>query len=166
MIHFEYAPWGMYFAALMYVLGNAAWVNYAVRKRRWLGWLLWSLLAVSVLWLAAMLDMRMQGIDEGVIEHLRAPDPENHWIALTLFALLSVPGAACVLLRQSVGWTRLALMLPALLLFSTMGAQLEDPQRSYLWLSLGITLAVCAALWLWQQLLDAEPEPRQRKQGV
>lgn len=47
MVHFELAPWGMFFAGLMYVIGNGVWVNHLVRQRRWLGWLLWSLAAVG-----------------------------------------------------------------------------------------------------------------------
>ncbi len=163
MINFEYAPWGMYFAAVMYVLGNGVWMNHAVRQRRWLGWLLWLLLAVLILLVAGAMDMRMQGAQGGLMDHLLAHDPENHWIVLTLFALMSVPAAACVMLRQSLQWTRLAVIAPALLIFLSMGQQLGNPQNDYLLISIGVTLAVCASLWMWQQALDAEPEPLRKK---
>jgi hypothetical protein len=157
MIHFELAPWGIFFAALMYVLGNGVWVNHVVRRRRWIGWLLWSVTGVLLLLLAAVFDSRVGGIAMPVMDRLTTVSPENHWIALTLFALLSVPGAACVLLKQSVGWTRLALVAPALLIFLPMGQQLANPNNHYLMLSIGVTFAVCGATVLWQYLLDHEP---------
>ncbi len=157
MINFEFAPWGLFFAGLMYVIGNGVWVNHAVRRRRWLGWVLWSLLGVLLLVLAAAFDGRMDGGDATIMDRLTMVDPENHWIALTLFALLSVPGAACVWLNQSVRWTRMALLLPALLIFLPMGQQLANPNDDYLMLTIGVTLAVCASLVLWQSLLDHEP---------
>ncbi len=163
MINFEYAPWGMYVAAIMYVLGNGVWMNHAVRQRRWLGWLLWLLLAALILLVAGAMDMRMQGTQGGLMNHLLAHDPENHWIVLTLFALMSVPAAACVMLRQSLQWTRLAVIAPALLIFLSMGQQLGNPQNDYLLISIGVTLAVCASLWMWQQALDVEPEPLRKK---
>ena len=157
MINFEFAPWGLFFAGLMYVLGNGVWVNHAVRRRRWLGWLLWSVVGVLLLLLAAAFDVRMAGSSTSIMDRLTMVDVENHWIALTLFALLSVPGAACVLLKQSVRWTRLALLLPALLVFLPMGQQLANPNDNYFMLSAGVTLAVCGSLVLWQSLLDHEP---------
>jgi hypothetical protein len=158
MIHFELAPWGIFFAALMYVLGNGVWVNHAVRRRRWIGWLLWSITGVSLLLLAAFFDSRVDTTTSmSMMDHLTMVDPENHWIALTLFALLSVPGAACVMLKQSVAWTRLALLAPAALIFLPLGQQLANPNNNYLMLSIGATFAVCGAMLLWQHLLDHEP---------
>lgn len=157
MINFEFAPWGLFFAGLMYVIGNGVWVNHAVRRRRWLGWLLWSLTGVLLLVLAAAFDVRMGGGSASILDRLTKVDPENHWIALTLFALLSVPGAGCVLLKQSMRWTRLALLLPALLVFLPMGQQLANPNDDYLMLSIGVTFAVCGTLVVWQFLLDHEP---------
>ncbi|MDQ6975259.1 MAG: hypothetical protein Q9M22_01690 [Mariprofundaceae bacterium] len=167
MINFEFAPWGIFFAGLMYVIGNGVWVNHVVRRKRWLGWVLWSLLGCLLLILAAAFDVRMGGSNASIMDRLTMVDPENHWIALTLFALLSVPGAACVLLKQSVRWTRLALLLPAMLIFLPMGQQLANPNNDYLLLSIGVTLAVCASLVLWQSLLDHEPfeQPRQHNKA-
>ena len=46
MVQFDFAVWGVFFAALLYVLGNGVWVNHLVRERAWLGWVLWSALGV------------------------------------------------------------------------------------------------------------------------
>jgi len=157
MIHFELAPWGIFFAALMYVLGNGVWVNHAVRRRRWIGWLLWSVIGALLLVIAALFDSRVDATGISIMDRLTTVDPENHWIALTLFALLSVPGAACVMLKQSVAWTRLALVAPAILIFLPLGQQLANPNNDYLMLSIGVTFAVCGTIVLWQHLLDHGP---------
>lgn len=161
MVQFDNAVWGVFFAALLYVLGNGVWVNHLVRRKIWLGWLTWSLLGGILIVVAAMFETRLdQASGMGVIERLTAVDPENHWIALGLFALLSVPGAASVLTKQSIRWTRIILLLPAILLFIPVGRQLANPDDNYLLLSLGSTAAVCAVLYVWQMLLDCEPEKR------
>jgi len=158
MVHFELAPWGMFFAGLMYVIGNGVWVNHLVRQRRWLGWLLWILVATGMLFLAAAFEARLdQASNLGVWQRLTSVDPENHWIAITLFALMSVPGAASVMLKQDVRWTRFALLIPALLIFIPVGQQLMNPNDSYTALSLGVAFAVSAAMLIWQMLLDCEP---------
>ncbi|MDX8402891.1 MAG: hypothetical protein R8K54_00600 [Mariprofundaceae bacterium] len=159
MVQFDYAVWGVFFAALLYVLGNGVWVNHLVRERMWIGWVLWSVMGVVLLATAAFFETRLdQASSMGAIERLGSVNVENHWIALGLFALLSVPGAASVLLKQSVQWTRITLLLPAILLFMPIGKQLENPDDNYLLLSLGATAAVCGALLLWQIVLDCEPE--------
>jgi len=159
MVQFDYAIWGVFFAALLYILGNGIWVNHLVREKVWLGWVLWSGLGVALLVIAAIFEVRLnQAAEAGVMERLTSVDPENHWIALGLFALLSVPGAASVLLKQSVRWTRVILLLPAILLFIPVGNELANPDNSYLLLSLGTTAVVCGVLLLWQMLLDCEPE--------
>jgi hypothetical protein len=159
MVQFDYAVWGVFFAALLYVLGNGVWVNHLVRERTWLGWILWSVLGSLLLVVAAFFEARLDvTANVGAMDRLTGVDPENHWIALGLFALMSVPGAAAVLLKQSVRWTRIILILPAILLFIPVGQQLANPDNSYLLLSLGATVAVCGALLLWQMLLDCEPE--------
>ncbi|MBL1351852.1 MAG: hypothetical protein COA61_000725 [Zetaproteobacteria bacterium] len=158
MVHFELAPWGMFFAGLMYVIGNGVWVNHLVRQRRWLGWLFWSLSAAGMLFLAAAFETRLDQASElGVWQRLASVQFENHWIAVTLFALMSVPGAASVLLKQEMRWTRLAVIAPALLIFIPMGEQLMNPKDSYIALSLGVALAVSAAMLIWQMLLDCDP---------
>lgn len=158
MVDFGNAVWGVFFAALLYVLGNGVWVNHLVRERTWLGWVFWSLTGGVLLVVAALFESRLdQASGLGAMERLSAVDPENHWIALGLFALLSVPGAASVLMRQSVRWTRITLLLPAILLFIPVGRQLANPDDSYLVLSFGATALVCALLYIWQMLLDSEP---------
>lgn len=158
-ISFEYAPWGVFFAGLMYVIGNGVWVNYLVRERLWLGWLLWLASGAVLLLVVALFESRLDAASTmGFWDRLSSADKENHWIALSLFALLSVPGAASVLFRQSVRWTRLALLLPAVIVFIPMGQQLAHPEKSYLMLSLGAAAAVVGLLYLWQMLLDVEPE--------
>jgi len=158
MAQFEFAPGGMFFAALMYIIGNGVWVNHLVRERRWIGWLLWVILGAALLVLAAMFEVRLDTTSElGIWGRLTSVDPENHWIALTLFALMSVPGATCVLLKQNVRWTRLALVVPALLVFIPLGQQLANPNDSYTALSLGAALAVTAVMVMWSVMLDSEP---------
>ncbi|MDQ6973326.1 MAG: hypothetical protein Q9M10_00465 [Mariprofundaceae bacterium] len=158
MVHFELAPWGMFFAGLMYVIGNGVWVNHLVRQRRWLGWLLWTLSAIGIVLLAAAFETRLdQASDMDIWQRLTSVDLENHWIAVTLFALMSVPGAGSVLLKQDIRWTRLAIITPALLIFIPVGEQLMNPNDSYTALSLGVAFAVCAAMLIWQMLLDCNP---------
>lgn len=158
MVHFELAPWGMFFAGLMYVVGNGVWVNHLVRQRRWLGWLLWSLTAIGMLFLAAAFEVRLDQASElGIWQRLTSVDPENHWIAITLFALMSVPGAASVMLKQDIRWTRFAIIVPALLIFIPVGQQLMNPNDGYTALSLGVAFAVSTAMFVWQMLLDCEP---------
>jgi len=159
MVQFDNAVWGVFFAALLYVLGNGVWINHLVREKPWLGWVFWSVLGVLLLVVVAIFEARLdQASGLGAMERLGSVDPENHWIALGLFALLSVPGAASVLMRQSKRWTRITLLLPAILIFIPVGRQLSNPDNDYFLLSLGATLAVCATLYLWQLLLDSEPQ--------
>lgn len=158
MVQFDYVVWGVFFAALLYVLGNGVWMNHLVRERPWLGWVLWSVTGVALLVVAAFFEVRLNQEGAGAMERLGSVNVENHWIALGLFALLSVPGAAAVLLKQSIRWTRIIVLLPAILLFMPIGKQLANPDDTYLLLSLGVTAAVCGTLLLWQMLLDCEPE--------
>ncbi|MFQ5582076.1 MAG: hypothetical protein ACE5F3_05565 [Mariprofundaceae bacterium] len=159
-IQFELAPWGVFFAGMMYVIGNGVWANHIVRKKIWLGWLLWSICALLMLVVAAVFESRLGPQGGGILDHLTKVDVENHWIAITLFALLSFPGAASVLFRQTVAWTRMAILTPALIVFIPVGRQLNNPNDSYLILSIGVALAVCGLTWLWLSLLDCDPEPR------
>ncbi|HKJ61653.1 MAG TPA: hypothetical protein VKA94_06610 [Hyphomicrobiales bacterium] len=159
MVQFDNAVWGVFFAALLYVLGNGVWVNHLVRERTWLGWVLWSVLGGTLLLVVALFESRLdQASGMGAMERLGSVAPENHWIAIGLFALMSVPGAASVLMKQSIRWTRITLLLPAILLFIPVGRQLANPDDNYLLLSLGSTLAICAVLYIWQLLLDSEPQ--------
>jgi len=158
---FHLAPWGMFFAALMYIVGNGVWANHLVRQKQWLGWLLWSLSAVLILLAGAAIELRLSG--EGSLwSTLTGVDPEKHWIIVTLYSLLSVPAAASIIFRQSVAWTRLAITASAILVFIPLGTQLHNPDDSYFAISLGITLATCSIMWFWITLLDCEPK-HQRK---
>ncbi len=160
-IDFTFAPWGMIFAAFMYIVGNGVWQNGLARQRIWLGWLLWVLSAAAILVLGAAIEIRLGG-GESIVDQLTSVDIENHWITLTLYALLSVPAAASVLFRQDLAWTRLAVCATALLVFIPLGSQINDPDDSRLAFSLGITLAVVGLMWFWSLLFDVEPE-HQRK---
>jgi len=157
-IEFTFAPWGMTYAALMYVIGNSIWTNHAVRKKPWLGWVIWFTSALLVIITGAILELRLSGKDESIWTLLTSVNFENHWIIVTLYALLSVPGAASVLFRQSLNWTRLSVITVALIVLIPLGMQLHDPNDPKLFLSLGITLAACGLIWLWSVLLDCEPD--------
>ena len=157
MFQFDLAPWGMFFAGLMYVVGNGVWVNQVVRQRRWLGWVLWLLSAIVLAVLAAMFETRLDTESSlNIWQRLSSVDIENHWIALTLYALMSVPGATCVMLKQDARWTRMALVAPALLVFIPLGQQIANPNDSYTALSLGAALAVSGMILMWQVVLDGE----------
>jgi hypothetical protein len=159
---FQYAPWGMFFAAIMYVVGNGVWINHLARKRLWIGWLLWLGTGLLFLVAGAAVEVHLGTDSIGVWQQLRSVDPTNHWIVMTFYALLSFPGAASVLLRQSMAWTRLSIMAPAIIVMLPIGQEMANPGDSYLALSIGITLATCAILWIWQSLLDCEPTPKLR----
>ncbi len=156
-IDFSFAPWGMVFAAMMYVVGNGLWTNHLVRHKLWLGWLLWAASALLVIVVGALVELRLSGSGNGIWQTLTAVNIENHWIVATLYALMCVPGAASVLFRQSLAWTRLSTILTAIIIFVPLGAQLHDPNDSRLFISLGITASVCGLIWLWSLLLDCEP---------
>ncbi len=162
-LDFTYAPLGMAFAALMYVLGNALWMNHLARRRLWAGWLLWGASALLVLLAGGAIENRLAGGD-GIWQTLSAADGEKHWIIVTLYALMSVPAAASVIFRVDARWTRIAVMLVALLIFIPLGAQLHDPENSHTLFSLGATLAVVGLLWGWSVMLDEDPArlPRRR----
>ena len=156
-IDFTFAPWGMAFAALMLVVGNGVWMNHLARKNAWLGWLLWGISAAVILVAGAAIEQKL-GDGAGIWAALSKVNIENHWIVVTLYALISIPGAASVLFRQPVVWTRMAALATAIIVLIPLGRQLQDPSDSRLMLSLGITAAACALIWLWSKLLDCEPE--------
>ena len=156
-IDFTFAPWGMAFAALMLLIGNGVWMNHLARNRAWMGWLLWSTSATMILIIGAAIEQQL-GSGTGVWAALSNVNIENHWIVVTLYALISIPGAASVLFRQPVIWTRLAVLTTAIIVLIPLGRQLQDPNDSRLLLSLGITATTCALIWLWSKLLDREPE--------
>jgi len=90
-------------------------------------------------------------------------DGENHWIALTLYALLSTPGIAANLFSLDLRMTRLALIVPGLVVFIPMGQQLEHPAGSLILFSLGATVAIVGTMLLFQMLLDAEPVKKEKR---
>jgi hypothetical protein len=161
-IDFQYAPWGMFFATVMYVVGNAVWINHIVRKRVWIGWLLWLVSGLLFLVAGAAVEVHLNSSSIGVWKQLRSYDPTNHWIIMTFYALLSFPGAASVMLRQNMAWTRFTVLAPAIIVLLPVGEQLGNPENNYLMLSIGMTLATCSILWIWQSLLDCEPTPKPR----
>ncbi|MDQ6992399.1 MAG: hypothetical protein Q9M31_02920 [Mariprofundus sp.] len=156
-IDFTYAPWGMAYAALMYILGNGAWTNHLARHNIWMGWVLWIASMILIIVLGAVIGHRL-GNTQGAMEILSSMNKENYWIIITLFALMSIPGAASVLFRQSIAWTRLAQLITALVIFIPLGSQLHDPNDPRLAISIGMALAICGLMWVWSLLLDCEPE--------
>jgi len=160
-IDFTFAPWGMAYAALMYVLGNGAWTNQLARRKAWLGWLMWLASAAVVIILGAVIGHHL-GYKADASSALGSMNKENYWIILTLYMLMSIPGAASVLFRQSLAWTRLALLITAMIIFIPLGTQIHDPNNARLGLSLGITLAVCVLMWAWSVMLDHESEHHRR----
>lgn len=159
---FHLAPWGMFYAAVMYIVGNAIWTNHLVRERQWLGWLMWLISAAGVVIAGALIEIRLSTEPAGLWATLSGVAPEKHWIIVSLYALLSFPGAASIIFRQNTAWTRLAVTASAMLVFIPLGHQLHDPDNSRLALSIGITLITCSIMWVWISLLDSEPA-HQRK---
>jgi len=154
--------WGIGFAGMMYVIGNGVWTNHLARQKAWMGWLMWLAAAVLIIIVGAFVDIRLSGSQSGLWAQLTGVDKENHWIALTLFALMSVPGAASVILKQASTWTRLALILPAIIVFIPVGMQLGTGANSIA-AGLGLALIVSALMFIWQFMLDTPPEEKQRK---
>lgn len=152
----QLAGWGLVFTALMYVIGNGVWVNHLVRRRLWLGWALWIGAAAFVLFAGAAIEARLVGDQAGIWQRLTQVDGENHWIAVSLFALLSVPGAASVIFKQDARWTRLALLIPALVVFIPAGMSLGAGREGGIITGLGTAIGVGAIVLAWQFLLDKE----------
>ncbi|MDX8409505.1 MAG: hypothetical protein R8J84_05605 [Mariprofundales bacterium] len=154
------ALWGATFAAAIYLIGNGMWVNRWARNRLWIGWLAWMVSGMLIVIAGAAIENHF-GSGSSIAGRLGSVDIENHWIALALYALLSVPGAACVILKQDIRWTRLAMMSIALVLFIPAGLHLGEGVNQgaagSLPLGLGLAGAVCGLLWLWQATLDCEP---------
>jgi len=103
-------------------------------------------------------------LQTSIWDRMMTVDGENHWIALTLYALLSTPGIAANLFSLELRMTRLALILPGILVFVPMGQQLEHPEGSLILVSIGATVAVVGSLLLFQMLLDVEPERKGKKE--
>ncbi|MDQ7003810.1 MAG: hypothetical protein Q9N67_02355 [Ghiorsea sp.] len=164
-LNYNDAFWGFLFAGLFYVVGNAAWVNQWARKSRFIAIIMWAVLGVVILAFAASFDMRLDPtLNMSIWERLTTVDGENHWIALTLYALLSTPGIAANLFSLELRMTRLALIVPGLLVFIPMGQQLQHPEGSLIAISLGAAVATIGVLLVFQMLLDVEPERKTKKQ--
>ena len=164
-LNYNHAFWGILFAGIFYVAGNAAWVNQWARNSRFIAILMWVALGVLVLVFAAIFDMRLDPkLEMSVWERLTTVDGENHWIALTLFALLSTPGIAANLFSLELRMTRLALIIPALVIFIPIGKQLEHPEGSLILVSLAAAVASIGVLLIFQMLLDVEPERKTKKE--
>jgi len=155
--------WGIAYASMMYIMGNGAWINHLARKKQWLGWLIWLAAGALVLVLGALIEIRLSGYESGLWQRLTSVDRENHWIVLVLFALMSVPGAASVILKQEANWTRIALVIPAIVVFIPVGMQLGTPPGNNILAGLGLTLVVCGMLLIWQFMLDRDESSQQEK---
>ena len=154
--------WGIGFAGMMYIVGNGVWTNHLARQKQWMGWLMWLLAAIATILIGALIDIRLSGTQNTLWQYLSGVDKENHWIQLTLFALMSVPGAASVILKQASTWTRMALILPAIVVFVPVGMQIGTGAGS-LAAGFGLALAISALMFAWQFMLDTPPAERQRK---
>ncbi len=164
-LNYNHAFWGILFAGIFYVVGNAAWVNQWARKSRFVAILIWAALGALILVFAASFDMRLDpNLQGAVLDRITSVDGENHWIALTLYALLSTPGIAANLFGLDLRMTRLSLVASGLLVFIPIGKQLEHPDGSLILVSIGASVAIIGILLLFQMLLDAEPEKKSRKQ--
>jgi len=152
--------WGIGYASMMYVMGNGVWVNHLARKKQWLGWLMWLTTGLLIIVFGALVEIRLSGSESGIWQHLTGVDKENHWIIFILFALMSVPGAASVILKQTTHWTRMALIIPAIVVFVPVGMQLGGGSSNIM-AGLGLALLVCAMLLIWQFMLDKDASPEQ-----
>lgn len=158
----QHALWGLVMTGIMYVIGNGVWVNHLTRKKIWWGWLMWAIAGAGILFLGAAFEARLDGQETGIFQRLLTHpngipvDPENHWIALSLFALMSVPGAASVIFKQSAYWTRMALMAPALVVFIPAGMQINTQNGDNILAGLAAGLVVSGFILIWQILLDGE----------
>jgi len=158
----QYIAWGIAYASMMYVIGNGVWVNHLARKKQRLGWLMWFIAGVLIIVCGALIETRLSTSESGIWQHLTSVDKENHWIVFILFALMSVPGAASVILKQTTHWTRMALIIPAIVVFIPVGMQLGGG-NSNLMAGLGLALLVCAMLLIWQFMLDRDESPEQEE---
>jgi len=159
----QHIAWGIAYAGMMYIIGNGAWVNHLARNKQWLGWLMWLAAGVLLIVCGALIEIRLSGSESGLWQRLTGVDKENHWIVLVLFALMSVPGAASVILKQTVNWTRIALIIPAIVVFIPVGMQLGASSGNSIVAGLGLALVVCAMLLIWQFMLDRDESPQQEK---
>ncbi|MDX8389847.1 MAG: hypothetical protein R8M38_05075 [Mariprofundaceae bacterium] len=148
------AIWGLGFAATIYLLGNGIWVNDLARSRAWLGWLMWLALAVIMIISAAAIELYISTSDTGILDLLGSRDKESYWIAVSLLALMSVPGATSVIFRQPRRWTLLALILPACIVFIPAAVSMSTSAEKGLLLGIGIALILSTLLFLWQRVFD------------
>ena len=166
-MNYNDAFWGILFAGIFYVIGNAAWVNQWARTKRFMGVLIWAACGLIILMVAAIFDMRLDpSLDTAVLDRMSSVDGENHWIALTLYALLSTPGIAANLFSLDLSLTRLSLILPALVVFIPMGKQLEHPDGALLLYSVGAAVAVIGIVLVFQMLLDIEPVKKNKHKAA
>jgi len=164
-LNVQHASWGLFMAAMMYVIGNGVWVNHLVRDRHWLGWIFWGAACVLVLLSGAAIESRLDMDAAGILERITRVDPENHWIILGVFATMSVPGAACVILKQDTFWTRVAIVIPAFLVFVPAGMQFNSPTGENVVAGIAFAFAVSGLMLAWQVLLDVEEEGEGEPEG-
>jgi len=163
-LNLQQALWGLIAAGIMYVIGNGAWVNHLARRKIWVGWALWLAAGVIIILMGSLFEARLDGETTGIFQRLAAHpngtpvDLENHWIILLLFALMSVPGAASIMFGQSILWTRIALVFPALIVFIPAGMEITSPDGNKILAGIGTGLTVAGFMVIWQMLLDRETE--------
>ncbi len=159
----QHIAWGIAYASMMYVIGNGVWINHLARKKQWLGWLMWLVAGILLIICGALIEIRLSGSGSGLWQRLTSVDKENHWIVFVLFALMSVPGAASVILKQAAHWTRISLIIPAIVIFIPVGMQLGGTGDSNIAAGLGLALLICAIILIWQFMLDIDTPSQQEK---
>lgn len=156
----QFAMWGLFFMSFMYFLGNIVWTNQLARQNFLWGCLFWVISGIILLLLGHSISNFLVGqVGLGaLIKTLKSSDLESYWIIFSLYALLSVPGAGCVIFKQNKSVTLMTLLLPALVvLIPSSIALAKSFEITYLYAT---ALPVCALIWLCQQMLDVEPEPK------
>ncbi|MDQ6962459.1 MAG: hypothetical protein Q9M28_08035 [Mariprofundaceae bacterium] len=158
----QFAMWGIFFMSFMYLLGNIVWTNHMVRKNLLWGWLAWFISGLFVLILGHSIGNYLGGQVglDALIKTLETSNLESYWIIFSLYALLSVPGAGCVIFKQSKAVTLMTILLPALVvLIPSSIALAKSTEVTYLY---GAVIPICGLLFLCQQILDIEPMPKEQ----
>jgi len=153
----QFAIWGIFFMSIMYIVGNVVWTNHLARRRLWWGWFLWLLSGIAIVIIGHSLGNYLggkSGVDALFIT-LKESNLESYWIIFSLYALMSVPGAGCVIFKQPKSVTLMTLLLPALVVFIPSSIALQQ-ETNIQWL-LGIFIPICTLIWLSQHMLDVEP---------
>jgi len=162
----QFAIWGIFFMSIMYIVGNIVWTNHLARKRLLWGWFLWVLSGIAIVIIGHSLGNYLGGKVglDALLDTLQTSNLESYWIVFSLYALMSVPGAGCVIFKQPKAVTLMTLLLPALVVFIPSGITLAQ-KTEIQWL-FGIFIPVCALLWLCQHMLDVDPVNKKQTENA